>query len=111
MTKPPSWVIALESDLDSLFHTEKDGKVDIVADGELLAEVRTKGDSMEVAKSFDKGIDSKVGTAKAGIAVELKDTDSNSEGWQIRGTRYEPLTGKSSRYAKVALTQGNRHDT
>ena len=38
---------------------------------------------MEVAKSFDKGIDSEMGTVKAGIAIELEDTDSNGEGWKV----------------------------
>jgi hypothetical protein len=48
-----------------------------------------------------------MGTAKAGIAVKLKDTDSNGKGRQIRSTGYEALTGKSSRYARVTLPQSN----
>jgi hypothetical protein len=54
MTKPPSWVVALESNLDPLIHTETDGEVDVKADGELLAEVGAERDSVEVTESLDK---------------------------------------------------------
>ena len=93
MSKPPSWVVALESNLDSLIHTETDSEEDVIADRELLEEVWANGNSMQVTKSFNKGIDSEVGTAKAGVPVELEDTDSNSEGWQKRSTRDESLAG------------------
>ena len=39
MMKPPTCIITAESDLDSLIHMEMDGKEDIIAYGELLAEV------------------------------------------------------------------------
>ena len=32
MAKPPSWVVTVESDLDSLIHTETDGEEDVIAD-------------------------------------------------------------------------------
>ena len=66
-----------------------------------------KGDSMEVAKSFDKGIDSEMGTAKAGIAIELEDMDSNGKGWKEWSTRYESLTSKCRRYTKIALMKSD----
>lgn len=93
MSKPPSRVVTLESNLDSLIDTEMNSKENVIADRELLAEVWAKGDSMQVTKSLNKGIDSEVGTAKAGVPVELEDTDSNGEGWKIRSTRNESLTG------------------
>ena len=96
MSKSPSWVVALESNFDSLIHTEMDSEEeeeDVIADRELLEEVWAKGNSVQVTKSFNKGIDSEVGTAKAGVPVELEDTDSNSEGWQKRSTRDESLAG------------------
>ena len=78
-------------------HTETDGEVDIIADGELLAKVWAKGDSTEIAKSLDKWIDRKMGTAEASIAVELEDAHSNGKGWKIRSTRNKSLTCESSR--------------
>jgi hypothetical protein len=54
MAKPPSRVVTIESNLDSLIDTETDGKEDVIAYRKLLAEVRSKGDSMNVAKSLDK---------------------------------------------------------
>ena len=39
MTKPPTCIIAAESDLDSLIHMETDSEEDIIAYGELLVEV------------------------------------------------------------------------
>ena len=107
MTKPPACIVTAESDLDSLIHTEMDSKEDIIAYGELLVEVRAKRDSMEVTKSFDKGIDSEMGTAKAGIAIELKDMNSNGEGWKVWSTRYESLTSKFHRYTKISLMKSD----
>ena len=54
MPKPPSQVVALESNLDPMIHMEADSEVNVEADGELLAEVGAEWDTMEVTESLDE---------------------------------------------------------
>ena len=57
MTKPPSWIIALECELNTSINAVANGEVDIEAIRELLAKIGTEGGAMKVTKCFDKGMD------------------------------------------------------
>ena len=54
MTKPPAWIITLESNLDPLIHTEENREVDVKENRELLVEIWVGGNAVEITERLDK---------------------------------------------------------
>jgi hypothetical protein len=54
MTKPPSWIIALEGDFHALINVVANREIDVEAVRKLLPKIRTKGGAVEVAESLDE---------------------------------------------------------
>ena len=107
MTKPPAWIVALESNLDPLIHAEENGEVDIEANGKLLAEIRAEGNTVEIAECLDKRIDCEMGAAEAGNAVKLKDAYGNGKSCQMWSTRNDSFAYKGGGHTEVTFTQSN----
>jgi len=107
MMKPPAWIVVLESNLDQLIHTEENGKVDIKANRELVAEIWAEGNTMEIAEHLYKWIDCEMGAAEAGNAVKLKDTYSNGKSHKMWSTRNDSFMYKGGRHTEVTFAQSN----
>ena len=97
----------LESNLDPLIHMEENGKVDIEANGELLAEIWADGNTVEIAEHLDKRIDCEIGAAEAGNAVKLKNAYGNGKSCQMWSTRHDSFTYKGGGHTEVTFMQSN----
>jgi hypothetical protein len=55
-----------------MVHFVTDRKVKIKTDRELCAEIRSKRDAVDITETFNKGLDSEMGTSESAVAKQFK---------------------------------------
>ena len=102
MAEAPALCLAFQDYVNAFSHIFTDLEVEIVTDAELGAEVRAEGSAMKIAQAFNEWLNSKMGAAKVGDAIEFENPHCDGKCQVKWCAGNEAVTENGSRSALVA---------